>query len=146
MSPWERAGLGSFQFRSKSGGQFLVNATGAPLFSDDGHLMGVVCISCDSRTYKQLSGNHLITVESSSSSSSSTNKNSSTVSKSTSNGKSQVAVVSKFSNWLVTIYSFLKYIYMYIIFFARLIKRSALGTYFVNSFTQFELKHSILLN
>lgn len=115
MSPWERAGLGSFQFRSKSGGQFLVNATGAPLFSDDGHLMGVVCISCDSRTYKQLSGNHLITDESSSSSSSSTNENSSTVSKSTSNSKSQVAVVSKFSN-LVSYYLLFFKIYICILF------------------------------
>ncbi|RWR76431.1 dual specificity protein kinase shkB-like protein [Cinnamomum micranthum f. kanehirae] len=93
--------IGQFPVRSKSGEQFLINATASPLFSDDGHLMGVVCVSCDSRTYKQLSGNQFVTDESSSMSSSSTNKNSSALSKSTSNSKSQVAIVSRFSH-LVT--------------------------------------------
>lgn len=45
---------GQFPMKNKSGEQFLAILTNTPFYDDDGHLVGIICVSNDSRVFQEM--------------------------------------------------------------------------------------------
>ncbi|KAG1326176.1 RGS domain-containing serine/threonine-protein kinase A [Cocos nucifera] len=45
---------GKFPFKNKSGERFLAIVTNTPFYDDDGSLVGIICVSSDSRCYQEM--------------------------------------------------------------------------------------------
>lgn len=58
---------GQFPVKNKRGDRFLAVATNTPLYDDDGTLVGIICVSSDSRPFKEALTSELSDLETSSS-------------------------------------------------------------------------------
>ena len=45
---------GKFPAKNKSGERFLTIATNTPFYDDDGNLVGIICVSSDSRSFQEI--------------------------------------------------------------------------------------------
>lgn len=45
---------GQFPVKNKMGERFLAVATNTPLYDDDGTLIGIICVSSDSRPFREM--------------------------------------------------------------------------------------------
>ena len=45
---------GQFPVKNKSGERFVIVATNTPFYDDDGSLIGIICVSSDSRSFREM--------------------------------------------------------------------------------------------